>query len=84
MFKTVEDCCACEHHQGVQKVRDEANGIPAIFDILCGLPVRRRVEYIVKDEPGKRIEPPQHHTDGQDFGPVVPLRKQERSDGGSK
>lgn len=43
----ITECKVCPHHRGIEKVT-ELRGIE-VFDILCGLPVRRRVLDIVSE-----------------------------------
>lgn len=50
MFVGVDVCRACEHHRGIVRVMPAANGMPDIHDVLCALPVHKRVEYMVRKE----------------------------------
>lgn len=46
---SVETCKACEFHRGILMINEAVNGRPDVSDILCGVPVHRRVEYIVRE-----------------------------------
>ncbi len=43
----LEDCEKCEHHRGVKKIT-AVDGVD-IFDVLCGLPMSRRVTQRVRE-----------------------------------
>jgi len=49
LFVTIASCKICAHHRGLVEINEAVNGKPEVFDILCGLPVHRRVEYVVKE-----------------------------------
>lgn len=46
-YRTVEECRECEHHRDVEEVVPAQNGQSAIYDIICGLPVRLRIGNLV-------------------------------------
>ena len=44
---TVSECKTCNHHKGFEKVT-QLRGVD-IFDIICGLPMRKRVTRLVSE-----------------------------------
>ena len=50
MFVRLDDCEACPYYKGTHEIVKAVNGRPAVYDVLCGLPVHRRVEYVVEEE----------------------------------
>lgn len=50
MFIRLEDCERCKEHRGAVLIVQSVNGRPEEWDILCGIPVHRRVEYIATGE----------------------------------
>ena len=49
MFIRLSDCRACPHHKGIVKIHDAVNNITEVNDVLCGVPVHRRIEYVVQE-----------------------------------
>ena len=49
MFVKIADCRACSYHRGIVKINEAANDRPEVNDVLCGVPVHRRIEYIARE-----------------------------------
>lgn len=46
---SLDKCKECEHHKGLELTMKGINNLPDVYDILCGLPSRVRVEYQVEE-----------------------------------
>jgi hypothetical protein len=47
MAVSLEECMKCQNHNGVKKV-STPDGMPQQYDVSCGFPVIKRVQYLVK------------------------------------
>lgn len=52
LYISVSECEQCQAHLGLEKVT-QLRGVD-IYDILCGIPVRRRVMHLVQEKPDIR------------------------------
>lgn len=49
LFVNIRDCRACPQHKGIVKINEAVNGRPEVNDVLCGVPVHRRIECVVRE-----------------------------------
>jgi hypothetical protein len=54
-YISVEQCTACEYHGRYEQVAEEniEKNRPAMFDVICNLPIRIRAENLLSLEGGK-------------------------------
>jgi len=48
--RTLVACQGCDQYGGIDEVMPEQNGRPAYYQIICKLPARVDVTYLIKEE----------------------------------